>query len=150
MNKLQSGTPRHGQILTMSEMKERATTSICVVALELPRLVAPDVHHFTHEKEMLLLPDSNYITWAPSIPGCLLSRRPVSRLGILQTLQSKIKELHNFPSQSPSALSRVPTTLAFFNGILRNVEPVCFPASHRSLSHTKPCGVSCGDCSYRR
>ena len=36
MNKLQSGPPRHGQIFA-------ATTSICVVALELRRLVARDV-----------------------------------------------------------------------------------------------------------
>ena len=34
-------------------------------------------HHFTNVKEMLLLPDSNYTTWAPSIPCCLLSRPPV-------------------------------------------------------------------------
>ena len=95
-----------------------ATTSICVVALELPRLVAPDVpNHFTHLKEMLLLPDSNYITWAPSIPCCLLSRPPVSRLCNLHTLPSETNELHNFPSQSPSALTGVPTTLAFSNGV---------------------------------
>ena len=46
MNKLQSGHPGHDQILTVAEMKLRAffsaTTSICVVALELRRLVARD------------------------------------------------------------------------------------------------------------
>ena len=36
-------------------------------------------HHFKHVKEILLLADSNYITWAPSISCCLLSRLPVSR-----------------------------------------------------------------------
>ena len=35
-----------------------AATSICVIALELPRLVAPDVPTISHVKEMLLLPDS--------------------------------------------------------------------------------------------
>ena len=38
-----------------------ATTSNCVVALELPRLVVPDVpHHFIHVRDMLLLADSNH------------------------------------------------------------------------------------------
>ena len=47
MNKLQSAPPGHGQILTTEDIKLRAfvtaSTSICVVTLELPPLVAPDV-----------------------------------------------------------------------------------------------------------
>ena len=72
-------------------------------------------HHFTHVKEMLLLPDSNYIMWASSVPCCFSSRPPASRLGKLHTVPSETKELQNFPLQS--ALTRVPTTLTFFNGV---------------------------------
>ena len=61
---------------------------------------------------MLLLPDSNYITWVPSIPCCLLPSPPVSKLGNLHTFPSETKELENVHSQR-----RVPTTLAFFNGV---------------------------------
>ena len=43
-------------------------------------------HHFTHLKDMLMLPDSNCITSAPNTPCCLQSRPPVSRLGNLHTL----------------------------------------------------------------
>ena len=75
------------------------------------------VHHFTHVKMILRLADSNYITWAPSISCCLLLRPPVSKLGNLHTRPSESEELQNFPSQSPCALTRVPTTLAFFNGV---------------------------------
>ena len=46
-----------------------------MVALELRRLVARDVHKCIPVKDILLLPDSDYITWAPSIPWCL-SLRP--------------------------------------------------------------------------
>ena len=74
-------------------------------------------HHLIHVNEMLLLAGSNYITWAPSVPCCLLPRPPVSRWGTLHTLASETKEFQNFPSQGPGAWRRVPTTLAFFNGL---------------------------------
>ena len=76
-----------------------------------------NANHFTHVKVMLLLPDSNHITWASSVPCCLLSRPPGSRLGNLRHVPSETKELQNFPSQSPSVMTRVPTTQAFFDGM---------------------------------
>ena len=48
-------------------------------------------HHSTHVKDMLLLADSNYITWSSNIPCCLLSRPSVSRLGNLCTFREKPK-----------------------------------------------------------
>ena len=36
-------------------------------------------HYCMPVKDILLLADSNYITWEPSIPCCLLLRLPVSR-----------------------------------------------------------------------
>ena len=151
MNKLQSW---HGQILTMAEIKLRAifsaTTSICVVALELPRLVAPDVPTISHTTiEMLLLPDYNYITWAPSIPCCLLSRPPLSRLGNLHThFRQKPKNFRIFLRRvSPSALTWY---RAFFNKVSEACSPVYFATSHTALSHMKPAWVSNGDCSWRK
>ena len=85
-----------------------ATTSIYVVALELPRLVARDV------------------------PCCLLSRPPVSRLGHLHTLSSETNERHNFKSQSPGALATNDTQWS-----ARGVEPVCFVTGHQALFHMK-------------
>ena len=76
MNKVQSGLLGHGQILLVAEINLRpscsATTSICVVALELPRLVAPDMCPPFHTRKLLLLFVSDYITWAPSIRCCLI------------------------------------------------------------------------------
>ena len=74
-------------------------------------------HNCVPVEDILVLADPNHITWAPSVPCCLLLRPPVSRLGTLQTLPSKTKELQNYHSQSPSALTQVPTTVAFFNGV---------------------------------
>ena len=91
-------------------------------------------------KDILLLADSNYITWAPSIPCCLLLRLRVSRLGILQTLPSKNQRT----SELSFAESKCADTGTNDSGILqrslRSVEPVFFPASHRALSHMKPRG----------
>ena len=122
MNKLQSGPPRHGQILTMAEIRLRVFFSSnnfnwrgCagVAATSGSRRA----HRFTHVKMSSLIADSNYITWAPSIPCCLLLRPPVSRLGNLHTLPSETKELQSYHSHSPSALTPVPTSLAFFFGV---------------------------------
>ena len=77
-------------------------------------------HHFIHVKEIVLLADSNCITWAPSFPCCLLSRPPVSRLGTVHTLPSETKELHNFSSRGSCALTWVIAT------------------SHKALFHLKP------------
>ena len=64
MDKLQSGPPGNGQILTMAEMKLRVfffqqQTSFCVDALELRRLVARDVPTIAYpQQDILLLADS--------------------------------------------------------------------------------------------
>ena len=121
MNKLQCGPPRDGQILTMAENKLRLFSRNNFNLRGCSGVAATGgtrrAHNCIPVRDILLLADSNYITWAPSVPCCLLLRPPVSRLGILQTLPSKTKELQNYHSQSPSAPTRVPTTLAFFNGV---------------------------------
>ena len=89
-------------------------------------------HHCTYAKEMLLLPDSHYIT------------SPLPRLGNVHTIPSETEELQNFPSLSPSALTREPTTLAFFNGAC----VLCYKPQG-SLPH-ETAWVSCSDCSCRR
>ena len=48
-------------------------------------------------------------------------------------VSEETKDLQNL-SQSPSAPTRVPTTLAFFNGVSK-VEPECFAPSHKALFH---------------
>ena len=95
-----------------------ARTSICVVALELRRLAARDVLRIAYSWKTfycLLIP--------------ITSRgRPVFRVVscydfvcqdrvFCKHFRQKTKELQNYHSQSPSALTRVPTTLAFFNGV---------------------------------
>ena len=145
MNKLQFGPPGQGQIPKIAEMKLRAfflsnnfnwRGCAGVAATGGTRRA----HNCTPVKDILLLADSNYITWAPSIPCCLLLRPPVSRLGILQTLPSKTKR----NSELSFAESKFADTGTDDSGILqrslRSVEPACFPASHRALSHMKPRG----------
>ena len=135
MNRLQSGPPTHGQILTLAEMKLRAfffsnnfnlRSCAGVTATSGTRRA----HNCKPMKDILLLADSNFFTWAPSIPCCLLLRPPVSRLGILQDFRIIIRR------------SKCADTGTNDSGIhqrsLRSVEPVCFPASHRALSHMKP------------
>ena len=148
MNKLQSGPPRRSD-----SDKGRNQTAGFFNLRGCAGVAATDgtrrAHNCIPVQDILLLADSNYITWAPSIPCCLLLRPPVSRLGILQTLPSKTKRT----SEMSFAESKCADTGTNDSGILprslRSVEPVCFPASHRALLHVGPRG-SCGDCSYRR
>ena len=67
-----SGPPRHGLILTMAEIKLLAfffnIFNLRGCASVAATCGTRRAHHFTHVKEMLLLPDKNYITWASSIP----------------------------------------------------------------------------------
>ena len=139
MNKLQSGPPRHGQLLTMAEIKLRHFSNNNFKMRACARVAATGgtrrAHHFIHVKGILLLADSNHIAWAPSIPCCLLSRPPESRLGILHTLSSESKELRTLPSQSACALAWVTTIEAFFNGV-SEAWSLCALA----LSHMKPRG----------
>ena len=96
MNKLQSGPPRHGQILRMAKNKLGLFCRNNINLRGCPRVAATGgtrrAHNCIHVKDILLLADSNYITWAPSIPCCLLLRPPVSRFGILQKLLTKTQK----------------------------------------------------------
>ena len=142
MNKLQSGPPWHGQILTMAEIKLRA---FFPQQIQIARLrwrfrdrwhqTCPPLH--TRKREVLRLADSNCITWAPSIPCCLLSRPHVSRFGHLLALL--------FINQRSTRSSLAESLCADMGnndtGILqrsvRSVEPVCFAASRKALFHMK-------------
>ena len=138
MNKLQSGPPGQwqksncGLFFCRNNFNLRGCAGVAAIG------GTRRAHNCIPVKSNLLLADSNYITWAPSVPCCLLLRPPVSRLGILQTLPSKTKGLQNFHSQSPSALTRVPTTLAFFNGVSEAWSLCAFLQG--ALSHMKPRG----------
>ena len=107
LNEHQSGSARHGQILTMAEIKLRGCAGVAATG------GTRRAHHFIHVEHVT---DSKNITWAPSIPCGLLSRPHVSRLGNLHTLSSETQELRNVPLQCPCALTWVLTILAFFNG----------------------------------
>ena len=68
----------------------------------------------TRKKRCYLLTGSNYITWAPSVPCCLLSRHLLSRWGYFAHPSVRNQR----PSDISFAESKcVPTTLAFFNGV---------------------------------
>ena len=73
-------------------------------------------HHFTQEKEILLLADSNYITWRP--PCCLLSRPP--GLGNLHTLKK------NFFLAGSLCADMGTNDTGILQWSVRSVEPVCF------------------------
>ena len=57
------------------------------------------------------------------------------RIGNLHTFHSETKELHNFSSQGPGVLTRVPTTLAFFNGV-SEARSLCALLQDKWLSST--------------
>ena len=80
-------------------------------------------HNFIPVKDILLLADSNYITWAPSIPCCLFAVKN-QRTSELSFAESKCADTGTNDS-------------GILQRSLRSVEPVCFPASHRALSHMK-------------
>ena len=147
MNKLQSGPPRHGQILMAD------------CGLFLPQQLQFDWlrwscrnwwHHtcplfHTRQREILLLADSNHITWAPSIPRCLLSRPPVSRLGNSHTLRSERNQRSTqvFVTESLCAdTSKGDTDI--LQRRVRGVEPFDFAASQKALFHMRPRGSLTG------
>ena len=93
-------------------------------------------HHFTHVKEMVLLPDSNYITWAPSIPCCLLSG-----LSCVTVRNQRSSEFSFAESKCADTGTNDPGIL---ERSVRSVEPVCFATSPKALF----AWVSEGDCSF--
>ena len=111
MNKLQSGPPRHGQILTMTEIKMRAF-------FFRGNLVAPDMPTISHTYKRcycFLIPITSRGCPVFRVVSChdLLCQDWV----ICTRFRQETKELQNVHSQSPSTLTRIPTTLAFFNGV---------------------------------
>ena len=106
MNKLQSGPPRHGQILTMTEIKLRFFFAqqlqfawLCSSCRDWWHQTCPPFH--TRKRDVPASSNSTYITWAPSVSCCLRSGPPVSRLGNLHTPPSETEELLHFLSQGP-------------------------------------------------
>ena len=109
-------------------------------------------HNCTPVKDILLLADSNYITWAPSIPCCLLLRPPVSRLGIVQTLPSKYQKKFRI------IIRRVQVRWHGYQRLWHSSTESEKKRGARVLSCKPPQGplphetawVSCGDCCYQR
>ena len=142
MNKLQPGR------IQTAAFFFSATSSSCVVALELARVVAPNVPTISHVKRCycFLLPITSQGRF--SIPCCHLSRPPVSRLGKLPSVKNQRTSKFTF------AESKCADTGTNDTGILqrsvRGLEPVCFATSHKAFFHMKPRAVSHGDCSHRK
>ena len=123
-----------------NETEGSATTIICEIALELRRLVARDV---------LTIANPSKTFYCLLIP--ITSRgRPVFRVVSFHDLlcqdwvfcNTSVKDQRT--SELSFAESKCADTSTNDSGILqrslRSVEPVCFAASHRALSHMKPRG----------
>ena len=141
----------HGQILTLADIKLRffffATTSICVVALELPRLVTPDVPTMSH-------------TWKRCY--CFLNpiTSPIFRVVSCHDLLSRdgviCTHFHQKPKNFRIVLRRVQVRRhgyqrPWHSSTESEKRGACVLSCKPRGSHPhETAWVSCGDCSYRR
>ena len=86
-------------------------------------------HNCIPAKDILLLADSNYITWVYAV----LSLDTTSCVKSGKFANTSVSDQRT--SELSFAVSKCADTRS-----PRSAEPVCFPASHRALSHMKPRG----------
>ena len=86
-------------------------------------------HHFMHIKEMLLLADSNYITWARSIP-CV-------KIGSFALSSFRNRRVSEFSLAESWCADTGTNDTGILQRSVRGVEPLCFATSHKALFHMK-------------